>query len=71
MITKSEIHTKTNKKTKTFKKKSFPYLYICLNILSSNEYIDKQCHGITFDKDKNKEIDKDNVSERPNTCYIF
>ena len=40
-------------------------------------YIDKQCHGITFDKDKDKvkvkdkDKDKDRVTERPNMCYIF
>ena len=44
-----------------------------------NIYIDKQCHGITFDKerdnekDKNidKDKDKDKVTKRLNMCYIF
>ena len=46
-----------------------------------NIYIDKHCHGITFEKDKNKDKDndkdkdkykdKDKVTERPNICYIF
>ena len=46
-----------------------------------NIYIDKHCHGITFEKDKNKDKDndkdkdkykdKDKVTERPNMCYIF
>ena len=48
-------------------------------------YIDKQFHGITFDKDndrdkdkdkdkdkdEDKDKDKDKVTRRPNMCYIF
>ena len=40
-----------------------------------NIYINKQCHGIKFDKDKgkikDKDKDKDRVTKRPNMCYIF
>ena len=51
------------------------HIYKFKNSVQQWIYIDKQCHGITFDKDKNKDKDKDKdkdkVTERPNMCYIF
>ena len=49
------------------------HIYKFKNSVQQWIYIDKQCHGITFDKDKkkDKDKDKDKVTERPNMCYIF